>query len=63
MKQENNNTLQELCSLLLEVERLCKQYSHINHLEPVKRLKALAESNYQKADNILQERQDAVDND
>jgi hypothetical protein len=61
MKQESSNNLSELCSLLIEIEKLCKDYSHIAHIEAVKRIKQIAESNYQLADNILNERQRETD--
>ena len=57
MKNKSNYELKELCSFLLAAEKLCKEYSHLNHLEPVKRINQIAESQYNKVDNVLNERQ------
>jgi len=62
MKELSTHELRELCSLLIDIERLCKrEYLHIAHLDPIKRIIAIADSNYQKADNILNERYDAAE--
>ena len=60
MKKHSNLELLELTYLLSAIEKLCKSdYAHIQHLEPVKRLIQLCDSQYQIADNILTERENA----
>lgn len=63
MKTLSNHQLSELCNLLSNIEMKCKEYSHIADLEPVKRIMQIAESNYQKADNILTERSEVAGKD
>jgi len=60
MENLTANELNELCTLLAQVTNLCREYSHIVHLEPVKRIIQIADSNYQKADNVLLERAEAA---
>ena len=58
MKQLSNVDLNELCAFCGAIEKICKKdFLHIAQLDAVKRILAISESAYQKADNILVERE------
>jgi hypothetical protein len=61
MKQLSNVDLNELAAFCGAVEKLCKKdFAHIQNIDAVKRILAIAESTYQKADNILTERESLI---
>ena len=58
MNKLTNLELSELMCFLSAVEKLAKKdFIHISHIESVKQIVSLVDSNYQKADNVLLERE------
>jgi hypothetical protein len=58
MNKLTNLELSELMCFLSAVEKLAKRdYLHISYIEAVKRIVSIVDSNYQKADNVLLERE------
>lgn len=63
MKNLSNNSLQELLCLLNRISNLCtRDFLHVNEYEAVQRIIKIADSHYQKIDNVLNERYEAAEN-
>ena len=63
MKNLSNNTLKELLCLLNKITVLCERdFLPVNDYEAVQRIMKIADSHYQKIDNVLNERYEAAEN-